>query len=182
MDVRTINNPSYETMSLLLHNSFAERVENGLNFSCAYYSADDLKNRLSKNAIVIGAFNDNAYLIGMLVINNIVCRYGIKLATHEYLAVAPSAKRMGVGSALFKKCVRECKKKQIDILLSDTAKEAESSVKYHIKQGFRIFGESHYSGRTYRSINFIYPISLLGHILCLKPIMFFLRKKLTIEQ
>ena len=182
MDIRILESPPYGDLATLLQDAFAERKYRGLNFACADFSAEDVRNNLSNNAIVIGAFDDNESLIGMLVLNRISIKYNIRYATHEYLAVSSTAKRKGVGSALFKKLKKVAKQENIDLVLSDTAKEADSSVKYHLKNGFIIFGESHYHGRTYDSLNFVLPVSSLGKILCLRPFRFLLRKKLTIKQ
>ncbi|MCQ2254511.1 MAG: GNAT family N-acetyltransferase [Bacteroidaceae bacterium] len=181
IEVRVLPNPPLEELASLLRDAFAERLEEGLNFSCASFSADDLKNILAADAVVIGAFDETNALLGMVVLNNILCRRKVNIAQHEYLAVAPVAKRKGVGSALFKELVAQAKKRNIDIVLSDTAKEATSSVKFHLKNGFIIFGDSHYAGRSYRSFNFVLPTSWVGKLLCTKPFLPLLRKKLTAE-
>lgn len=154
----------YREFSLLLRDAFAERKDAGLNFACASFDQEDVKNHLSNNAVVFGAYQDNV-LVGMNVLNSIRDKFGIRFGTHELLAVANNVKHQGIGSALFKELVREAKSLKLDFILSDTAEQATSSIKYHEKNGFLIYGKSHYVGRTYDSVNFILPLTFKGRLL-----------------
>ena len=180
MIVRALTNPPFEEMVSLLHESFRERQLQGLNFSCASFTTEELKSHLSSDAIVFGAIDDEK-LIGMLILNRQSVRKGIKFAYHEYLAVSSCVKRQGIGTALFVEMKRKAVSLGLDFVLSDTADKADSSVRYHLKNGFKIFGKSHYSNRTYDSYNFILPLSLRGKILSAFPFKYKLRQMFTVN-
>lgn len=154
----------YKQLSCLLKDSYAERLKAGLNFACATFDEEDLKNKLSDNAIIIGAYTESE-IVGFVILNNITHRYGLRYATHEYLTIADKAKHQGIASSLLKELKNTAELLKLDFILSDTAVQAASSVKYHLKNGFLPYGYSHYPGRNYDSVNYILPISIKGQIL-----------------
>lgn len=154
----------YDELSALLKDAYKERTDAGLNFACASFCGSDLKSHLSENAIIFGAYENNR-LVGMNVLNSINQRLRIRYGTHEYLAVTNSKKRQGIGRSFLKEMVKEAKVCGLDFILSDTAVPAISAVKYHLNAGYKIYGHSHYSGRTYDSVNFILPLTFKGRLL-----------------
>lgn len=162
--VKKLKHPlPYDELSALLKDAYKERTDAGLNFACASFCGEDLRNHLSENAIIFGAYESNR-LVGMCVLNSINNRYRIRYGTYEYLAVNNSKKRQGIGRDFFYEMVKEAKVCELDFILSDTAVPAISAVKYHLKAGFKIYGHSHYSGRTYDSVNFILPLTFKGRL------------------
>lgn len=135
-----------------------------MNFACASFSGDDLKNHLSQDAVVFVAYKDDE-IVAMHVLNSIRTKLGIKFATSEYVAVVDKAKHMGIGSALSRKITEESKAQGLDFILSDTAVGADSAIRYHKKEGYKVYGHSHYLERTYDSVNFILPLTLKGRLL-----------------
>lgn len=165
IEIKKLSSPlPYEDLAEVLRDAFKERTEAGLNFLCASFNGDDLKNHLSNNAVVFGAYHDNA-IIGMNVLNSIREKYGIRFGTSEYGAIRSNYKRQGIGYALFKKRIQEAKQLGLDFILSDTAVSADSAVQYHKKVGFKIYGYSQYPNRTYLSVNFILPLTFMGYLL-----------------
>ena len=83
-----------------------------------------------------------------------------KYANHDHLGVANSYKGHGVARALFSEFLRIAKENDLDFITSVTATKAESSVHYHLKMGFVIWGKSYSKG--YNSYSFIYPLKKFG--------------------
>ncbi len=154
----------YDKLSAVLRDAFQERVEAGLNFACATFTGEDLKNHLSDNSVIFGVYQDDS-LIAMNVLNSIRTKFGFTFGTEEYVAVISKAKRKGIGYALFKECIKEAQNLGLDFILSDTAVYANSAILNHKKVGFKVYGYSHYPGRVYESVNFIYPLTYKGRLL-----------------
>lgn len=177
MEIRIIEKLPYEEVVTLLHESFSERLEQGLNFACATFTCDELIKHISKNAIAIGAYDDTDKLVGIVFLNHIRQKFNgiIRYANHEYLAVSSTMKGRGVGTLLFKELKNIAKDLNLDFVLSNTADRAESSIRLHKKNGFITYGKCHYPNRTYDSYNFCCPISIKGRILSLFPFRLLLK-------
>lgn len=168
LEIIKISTPPFKEISQLLHDSFAERLKDGMNFGCATFTEDDVKRELSNATAVIGAY-DNNELIGVVVLNYIIERFGLKYANHQFLAVASHAKGRGVASKMFAEVYNIARENQLDFIKSYTAEGAKSSISYHLKNGFKIIGKYHQEGRTYDSYVFLCPISWKGRILSSYP-------------
>ena len=164
LTIRKVSPPPYQDIALLLQDSFAERLREGLNFSCAIYNEEDVKRSFSKATAIIGAYEESE-LIGIVMLNQVASKFGLRYATHENLAVASKSKGLGVASKMFLELCVTAKDNNLDFVLSDTAEGATSSVKYHLRNGFRLYGKRHFPGRNYNSVTFILPISWKGKLL-----------------
>ena len=143
---------SYEDVVNLMHESFEERLHQGLHFTCSSMTVSQYKER-TKKGIVLIARKENK-LVGTVTLslckdsNNIIYGY------HEYLAVHPSAKYLGIGTKLQKECVRLIVQAGGQYEISDTAVGANSSVKWHLKNGFRKVALRSYPSTNYYSYVF----------------------------
>lgn len=170
------NDGIYHCLVDLLHDSFKERLDQNLNFDCASFNMDDLK-RATNNGVIIATYQD-ALLVGMcyLLLKSIGrWQYGC----HEYLAVSPKVKRDGIATSMQTVMVEIAKGMGLKMLTSSTATTADSSVKWHIKNGFIPFRVSKHGGKTYTSYHFFKPIShnlLLLVIKLLSPVTLRLSK------
>lgn len=170
MDIKVFhkdNNTPYEEIVELIHESFKERIDAGLNFGCATYNADEYKAH-TKDGHILVAYNEGK-VVGTVTLTA-YSKFGIRYGQYEYLAVSSAVKRMGIGRELAKELKCLSKQLKLAFALSDTAQEATSSIKFHISQGFKVIGNRHYEGRAYDSVFFILPINILGKILCCYPI------------
>lgn len=145
----------FESVSQLLHESFAERRNQGINFKCGTFSAADVEHEFSGKGGYLLVAEEEGELVGTVsLINRRKGKY--RYASHDNLAVLSVCKGKGVASALFAEVLRIAKNDNLDFITSYTATNAESSVRYHLKMGFVIWGKAY--GKGYNSYSFIYPI------------------------
>ena len=133
----------------LVHDSFQQWIDNGLESAVARYSLDDYIEKTS-NATIIVAVSSKGELLGThtLVFDKPKCCFG------KYLAVSPNAKRLGIGKLLFEKEVELAKQHGCEYLLEDTGVDATWSVKWHTKMGYKIVGYKSFSSNNYFSYIF----------------------------
>lgn len=144
-----------ESVSQLLHESFSERREQGINFKCGTFSAQDVDNTFVNGCGYLLVAEKNGQTIGTVSYIE-RSKSGYKYASHDNLAVLSSCKGQGVARALFGEFLRIAKENDLDFITSCTATEADSSVRYHLKMGFVIWGKSY--SKRYNSFSFIYPL------------------------
>lgn len=151
-----IESEIFESVSRLLHESFAERREQGINFKCGTFSAEDVKHEFAGNGGYLFVAEEEGAIVGTVsLINRSKGKY--TYASHDNLAVLSSCKGKGVASALFAEVLRIAKKDNLDFITSFTATNAVSSVLFHKKMGFLIWGKNY--GNDYNSYSFIYPLN-----------------------
>lgn len=141
----------------LIHASFKERLDAGLNFSCATYSIEDFK-RHTKNSHIFVAYDLYGNIVGTLTLT-LRERFGYKCASHEFLAVSDQSKGKGVASALFKVALSFSIREGICFLISTTATTAYTSINYHKRNGFKAYKLEQFEGKNYYSYCFIRPIT-----------------------
>ena len=146
---------TYEDVIALIHESFKERLEQGLNFTCSFMTADDYKAKLGKDGITLVAYDEETNILyGTAMTHIYKDSKGCNYAYNEYLAIAPIAKRKGIGSRLLKAREDIAIENNCDYVMSDTSVNADSSVAYHLKNGFRIIGFKSYGSTNYYSYLF----------------------------
>lgn len=143
----------------LLHESFQERLDAGLNLQGAFIKVDDVE-KLSKSGAIFVAYGDEfgkdaLFGVGITTIHKYVDG---KFAYNDYAAISPSAKRMGIGSEMLQYRISFAKEMNCDFLISTTAVNATSSVKYHLKNGFKKWKYVSFYGRSYYSYVFRMPL------------------------
>lgn len=146
----------YITVSALLHDAFAERREQGINFQCGTFSSKDVENEFSeKGGFLLLAINDKGTAVGTV---SLIEHHKGKLIyiSHDNLAVSSNCKGNGIASKLFKEALNIAGYQEYDFITSFTATIAESSLAYHEKMGFIIYEKSF--GKDYNSYSFIYPL------------------------
>ena len=88
MDIKIYHNNEkapYPEISSLIRESFKERLDAGLNFGCATFSAKQLCDHV-KNDYVFAAYDEDE-IVGTVTIS-IKEKYGFKYGWHEKLAVS----------------------------------------------------------------------------------------------
>lgn len=122
----------YTTVSNLLHESFAERRFQGINFRCGLFSSQDVENEFVNGGYLILAIDDSEQVIG--TVSLIERSKGLfRHASHDNLAVSSAFKGKGAASFLFKEVLNIAYENNWDFLTSFTATTADSSVRYHLK-------------------------------------------------
>lgn len=156
----------YETVAELLQDAFAERREQGINFKCGMFSAQDVENEFVNRGYLLLAINENEQIVGTvsLIEHN---KGGFRYVSHDNLAVSSLCKGKGVASNLFLEVLHVTRREGYDFITSFTATTAESSVRYHLKNGFVIYEKT--PGKGYDSYSFIYPLKRFG-FMRIKPL------------
>lgn len=132
----------------LVHNSFQQWIENGLESAVAHYSLDDFVNKTLAATILVAVSKERILGTHTLVFEKPGCCFG------KYLAVSPEAKRMGIGKLLLQKEVELAKSHGCKYLLEDTGEKAYWSVNWHLKNGYKKIGLKSFSTNNYYSIIF----------------------------
>lgn len=142
---------SWEELVVLFHESFQERLDQGLNFTCSFFTPEDLERR-SEDCVVLVAIDKDCAdrLVGTVSFNKL----SRNKAEHSNLAVIPSYKHAGVATQLLKALLDLAFKSGCNYIVSDTAEQATSSVKWHKKNGFYPFSLRSFGSTNYYSIIF----------------------------
>lgn len=128
---------TWDELANLLHESFQERLMQGLHFSCSYLTAEQLERMSTKDIVLLAIDNDNNELAGTVSLNVSSKRNGSMWAYHYNLAIKPTYKNCGVASKLFERFQEIAQLKGCTHIISDTAVGATSSVKWHLKMALR---------------------------------------------
>lgn len=145
---------SYDQIVKLMHDAFEERLQQGLNFKCSFMTVDEFKRNTQNSTILVAINEESNEFLGFGVVSVRKGRIRGKYAFVQDLSVSPKVKRCGIGSKLerMSECVAQnsgCK-----YMECTTAVDAESSVKYHLKQGYKIVGLESFPTTNYYSYIF----------------------------
>jgi len=152
----TVTKELASQVSSLLHESFEERRSQGIDFKCGHFSADDVINEFrSRGGFLLIASEDDKIVGTLSLIEREKGQF--IYASHDNLAISSSMKGKGVARRIFEEALRISKENNYDFLVSFTAVNAISSVKYHRRVGFIIYAKNF--GINYDSYSFIYPIT-----------------------
>lgn len=151
---------SYEDVVELIHLSFKERINQGLHFTCSYMSVEQFQAKMNDGLVIVAYNKESGQLLGTasthIYVDNCNHTYGY----NEYLAVHPSVKHCGIGTLLLNKRLCILQERGAEYVISDTAVGAKSSVKWHLKNGFVIYGYRSFSGTNYYS--YLFRKQLIG--------------------
>lgn len=149
-------NVTYQQLTDLLHVAFEERLKQGLHFTCSNMTAKQFEEKMRDGVVFVAMENDdNNALLGTVTIHVNKDNKGNIFGYHEYLAVNPKAKHSGVGTKLAQAWDTYLLEKNAKYVMSDTACGATSSVKWHLKNGFKIYELESYRSTNYWSYVFI---------------------------
>ena len=146
---------SYAQITDLMHESFEERLQQGLNFTCSTMTESEFTTTMSKGTVFVALDEDSGELLGTVTIKIKTDSKGRTYAYHEYLAVSPKAKHLGVATKLADVWKAYARENGVQYVKSDTATRAESSVRWHLKNGFQIYGVKAFPTTNYVSYIFI---------------------------
>ena len=162
-------NVTYDQIVTLMHAAFKERVLQGLKYTCSYMDVNTYIEN-SRGGVILVAMNADE-LCGTAMLHINTDKGGAKYGYIENLAISPKVKRMGVGSLLLKEVLKIVAENKGDYLLSDTAVDADSAVKFHKKNGFKIVGLHSYQSTNYYSYLFrlqLQPSRVWSNGFCVK--------------
>lgn len=161
----------------MIHKAFEEHLKNGLEFTCSYYTMEDLEKKVLTGNCFFALCDDE--IVG---VTSISIDKSQKMAYENISAVHPDYRFLGVGTKLFEIRRRFLSEKKICALISDTSVDAKDSVKWHVdKCGCKIVGYESYASTNYFSYvfredirrisgfkkNFVYPIRFFfSYLIC----------------
>ena len=148
-------NISYEELVNVMHESFKERLAQGLHFTCSSITVEQFKSKTFDGEVFCAIDENTGELMGTGTIHIRKDKEGITYAYNEYLAVLPAAKRQGIGKMIYIEREREARKAGAKYIMSDTACKATSSVQWHLNMGFKIWELESYRSTNYWSYVFI---------------------------
>lgn len=176
-------NISYEQIVDLMHASFEERLQQGLNFQCSSMTVDEFKKNTESSTILVAIDSDSGMFLGFDVVTIKENRKYVKYAVIQDLSISPKVKRCGVGSLLLKEGLRLVNTAGCKYIMSTTAVDAESSVKFHLKQGYKIIGLDSFPTTNYYSYIFrlyLQPSIWQNFLFCrMKYVVSYLKTHLT---
>lgn len=143
---------SHKEVVSLLHSSFKERLEQGLHFTI---SSMDVKAFIAKTKgshILVAYNSENKELLGTTTVTLKKDRFEHLYIYMEYVAISPVAKRLGIATKILKEITNIYV--DVEYIISDTSVSADSSVKWHLKNDFRIIGLESYPSTNYYSYIF----------------------------
>ena len=139
----------------LLHESFQERLAQGLHFTCSYLTAEQLKSQSAGRIVLLAVDADkNNTLAGTVSIEFNEKDSNSVWAYHCNLAVSSLYKSRGIASLLFDRFQEIARSEGCTHIISDTAVGATSSVKWHLKNGFKKIGVRSFKSTNYYSVLF----------------------------
>ncbi len=153
MDISIVNKISkdkYQSLLDMIHSSFEEYHDIGIDFSCSHYSMDDLREKVLSKWYFI-ALDDCENIAGVTAffpINRKDCYESIT-------AISPKYKGFGIGSKLMQARKTFLRERHYKRVISDTAAQAKPSVDWHLKKcGCCIMGYKSYENTGYYSYLF----------------------------
>lgn len=145
---------TYDDLIPLLHLSFEEHFDKGLQFTCSSMTKEQFMDKTKDGVVLVAWDPASDALLGTMTVEVKKDKQGLVYGYLEYLAISPSAKRLGIGSRLVQKCYDIIDEAKGSYVLSDTAVGAKSSVRWHLKNGLKIIGLESYRTTNYYSYLF----------------------------
>lgn len=142
----------YPKLLNLVHRSFEEHKKNGLLFTCSRYSIGDLQNKVLRGKCFV-VLDSSQNPIGL---TSVSVRGNGKFAYENITAISPECKGMGLGTELYKIRKKYLIELGCEYMLSDTAVDATSSVKWHLEKckcnlvGYKSFCSTNYYSYVFR--------------------------------
>ena len=145
---------SYKQIVELIHESFQERLGQGLRYSCSFMTEQQYVEKTKNGLIFVAIDEESGAFVGTCTLNIHIdgeTRYGYM----EYVAIKSDYKHKGIGSLL----LQQLRQKAImemgcSYVLSDTSVKADSAIRFHLKNGFKIIGLESYRSTNYWSYVF----------------------------
>ena len=145
---------SWEELAQLYHEAFQERLDQGMNFICSSFTPEYLEQHFNDAIILVALDKDqNDALAGVAVLRIKHDDRG-NWGYFTDMGIKPSYKRCGIGSKLEAQRVAEAKANGCTYVMSDTAANAKSSVKWHYRNGFKLVELVSWPNTNYYSYNF----------------------------
>lgn len=151
-----------EQIIALLHESFQERLNQGLKYSCSFMTKEQFIEKTKAGIVFVAIDIDSNLLVGTSTLN-IHYKRNIIFGYMEFVAIKDGYKHNNIGSLLLFELTEVAKKEGCGFILSDTSTLATSAVRYHLKNGFKIIGLESYRSTNYWS--YVFRMQLVPSVL-----------------
>lgn len=135
---------------------YEKRADEGIHFQALYKSTESIEQRINdSHGIVFVAVDEQSQ--ELLGTGTILFHYDenhIPYAGFILEAVRPDVQGQGIGKMLKQRREECAKERGCHYIMSSTASNAESSIKYHLKSGAKKYGFSSAKNSDYYSIYF----------------------------
>lgn len=146
---------SCEAIYELVKDSYRQWTENGLDGEWLHLPIEEFRRILNHSKVDVAIDKESGELLGTRThqINN------RKRAVFDcYLAIAPKAKRMGIATSILKAETTWARNAGFDHLFCTTAVTADWSVRWHLKNGYRIVGYNRSEKNNHATYCFRYQL------------------------
>lgn len=145
---------SYTDITELLHKAFEERLSQGIIMSASKMSSNDVQEKAQSRIVLVAYRLTTNELIGIAMTQFRLDEDNLLFGDEEYKGIHPDYKRKGVGSLLEHALQDIAIESGASYLISTTALQAKSSIRYHLSNGFFKWCCISYPDTSYYSIVF----------------------------
>lgn len=131
---------SDEILFDLIRSSYQQWIDAGIKTSWLHYTFQDFKKNISRSVIYLALDENSNEVLGMHCF-----RLNLKrmIAHGFYLAVLPKVKHQGIATRMLQEEVAQIRQRGFRYLTGYTEVSAPWSVRWHLKNGYRIIGYHH---------------------------------------
>ena len=142
---------SFEQVYALVDESFKKWTDNGIEAPFLHYGLEEYKQVNRHTVIHVAIDSETGELLGAR--SHAVNRKK-GYVSDFHLSVAPKARRMGIATKIMEAETEWAKSFGIRYMLCTTAVKADWSVRWHLKNGYRIIGYKHAQGNNHATYLF----------------------------
>lgn len=128
-----------EDLYSLFMSSYLQWKESGVEAPWLYFSLDEFKEMLQQSVVFLALNTDSYELLGMHCMG---FKSKKRVAYGFNLAITPEAKHQGIATLMLKYEIEQLQKRGYRYLRGTTSVPATWSVRWHLKNGYRIKGYS----------------------------------------
>lgn len=159
MNVQITEKPdwiSWEEITELLHQAFAEHYKKGLYYVACNQTVEDTRKR-ARNAICLVALLEGR-LVGTILVS-IYYKNNKKIGYFNQLGILEETKGHGIGTQLFGEGIKICLNNQVKEIRCDTSEKAKDVIRFHQRNGFQKIKLVSHSATNYYSVVFRYALN-----------------------
>ncbi len=150
--LRASTDTDIPALRLLVNSAYKELADMGLNYTATYQDEETTRQRIAKGKAFVLELNGK--IVATILYSKENHFTEKNTAYVGQFAVLPELKKSGFGSLLMDYCENLAYAEGFDGIQLDTAQPAKHLVDWYLKRGYKIVGENHWDGKTYRSYIF----------------------------
>jgi GNAT superfamily N-acetyltransferase len=158
---------SLKDVYTLIQEVYKDRVDAGIDFTLSKISFEEYEKKIHQDNKMVFVLPKDNYLIGSAALAIRIDNGGRKYGGYSNAVVLKEYQGKGLGTKLFEARKRKAIECGCDYLSSSTAENATSSVRWHKKNGWLLYGYGKHLDSKYFSCFFRYPLK--------KPVTIFTR-------